>query len=118
MGKTIHNQVKVGNILFTIIVNYKGGTFISQSNEPNLSKAIRKWSDSDLLEIFSLLQTNQYYRKKIKKRLNNYNDKFYNLDGLQNVWDYSIGIIEKDEYFSITIVKTDSIPDSLPKSAV
>jgi hypothetical protein len=87
--------------LYTIILDLKGGTYISQINETNEKGALNNWRDSidDLLPELDIA-----YKNSIR---NSNAFELIPLSGLENVWCSSelIG----DSLALISIIRTQSI---------
>ncbi|MGH1456153.1 MAG: hypothetical protein ACRBDI_05180 [Alphaproteobacteria bacterium] len=85
--------------LFTFILNYLDGTYISQVREDNLNKAIKLWLDQ--LDLSSL-DIDQNLKDIIIKDFSNEN--WVTLENMNNVWCQSSTI--DDELFLVNVVKT------------
>ena len=87
--------------MYTFIVNYKDGTYVSQiNNNSELDEAIKGWYNN--FENENIL--NDKTLNEIKERLASKEFKPLFLNGLENVWCNDLGYIDK-KYFSMTIVK-------------
>jgi len=90
-------------MLYTLIIDYKGGTYITQSvsNNRNIapSECIKIWDTNDIEPII-----NDEVKNEILLQLKN--EELIPLKGLKNVWCGTITINE--ELMIINLVKTDN----------
>ncbi|WP_128330288.1 hypothetical protein [Apibacter sp. HY039] len=92
----------MGN-LYTIVIDYKGGTYTSQYYAQNISLLKEKWIMYELIALSKIAEFSSYETRIIKRKITD--EKEINLEGLQNVWNNDIGFI-KNNYFSMIIIKT------------
>ncbi|WP_312993572.1 hypothetical protein [Chryseobacterium flavum] len=89
--------------LFTIIIDYKGGTYISQYNAPNIKSLKEKWVEEELPKLSTIADFNSYQVKSIKERI--FNEEEIKYDNLLNIWNNDLGTISK-YFFSMIIINT------------
>lgn len=88
--------------LYTVVVDYKGGTYVSQFHAYNIEELKRKWILFELNTISKLAKIPYYGKKIICKKIF---EKEIELNDLHNVWNNDIGFISKS-YFSMIIILT------------
>ena len=89
--------------LYSIIIDYKGGTYVSQYEAASISSLKEKWKNLELPKLSKLAEFSSYQRKIIKKKL--IEEKEIKFKGLANAWNNDLGYISND-YFSIIIINT------------
>lgn len=89
--------------LYTIIVDYKGGTYVSQYKALNIQDVKRIWINKELPKLTEIAKFDSSEVKLIEVRL--IEEKEINFDGLTNVWNNDLGFLSED-YFSFIIVST------------
>ncbi|WP_294306840.1 hypothetical protein [uncultured Chryseobacterium sp.] len=92
--------------LFTIIVDYKGGTYISQYSASNIKSLKEKWIEEELPKLTALAGFNSYQVSNIKERM--FNEEEIKYENLINVWNNDLGTISK-YFFSMIIINTEKI---------
>ena len=87
---------------FTIVANFRGGTFVSQYNAYSVVEAIMIWAENLNPEYF---QENE--KRRIIKDLKEWREEFpaTTLDGLTNVWYQHIQSIY-NRFVHLNIVET------------
>lgn len=91
--------------LYTIVIDYKGGTYVSQYYAQNVSLLKEIWVKYELTTLSKIAEFSSYEKYAIKKKI--LEEEELNFDGLQNAWNNDIGFI-KNNYFSMIIIKTDT----------
>lgn len=89
--------------LYTIIVDYKGGTYVSQYKALNIQDVKRIWINKELPKLTEIAKFDSSEVKLIEVKL--IEEKEINFDGLTNVWNNDLGLLFED-YFSFIIVST------------
>lgn len=86
---------------FTIVANFRGGTFVSQYNAYSVVEAIMIWAENLDLQYFQ-----EKEKRKILKELKDWGDEFPPtlLDGLTNVWYKHINVYRR--FVDMNIVET------------
>lgn len=87
------------NSCYTFILEYKGGTYISQTNNSGLIRACKDWLYNLNIESISGLE-----KKVLKSEVLDIDNPPVLLEGLINVWCIS-GEINQN-FFLINIIKT------------
>lgn len=91
--------------LYTIILDFRGGTYIKQVKAPNQNKAAEKWANE--LSTKEIL----YFSEKSKEQLIEAlpeiikENEIIELDNLQNVWSFTFQF--KTGYAIVNIIKTN-----------
>lgn len=91
--------------LYSIIVDYKGGTYFSQYKAYNLLGLKEKWVKEELSNLSKIANFNFYQIKTIKRKI--FEEKEVEFENMKNAWNNDLGFIAK-HYFSMIIVKTDN----------
>lgn len=83
---------------FTVIAEYKGGTYVSQHYADTVDEAIMKWAENLDLQYFS-----EKEKRKIIKELKYWADEIPPtlLDGLTNVWFKYVGVYRRGVFINI-----------------
>ena len=83
---------------FTVIAEYKGGTYVSQHYADTVDEAIMKWAENLDLQYFS-----EKEKRKIIKELKYWADELPPtlLDGLTNVWFKYVGVYRRGVFINI-----------------
>ncbi|WP_250253693.1 hypothetical protein [Chryseobacterium sp. Marseille-Q3244] len=89
--------------LYTIIVDYKGGTYVSQYNSLDILDLKNKWLNIELPKLKDIAGFSPNEINLIKEKL--MDEKEICFEGLSNVWNNDLGFISED-YFSFIIVAT------------
>ena len=91
--------------MYTYILYFKGGTYISQVQANSLKESMSSWANN--ININDI----QYFGKSAKSQLINQvvDDTAVLIRGLYNVW-YA-GFLISGVYTSCHIVKTESVPE-------
>lgn len=89
--------------LYTIIVDYKGGTYVSQYKALDILDLKNKWLDLELPKLKKIAAFTPNEVRAMKEKL--LDEKEICFEGLSNVWNNDLGFITKD-YFSFIIVAT------------
>ena len=85
---------------FTVIVEYKGGTYISQYMASSVLVALKIWAENLDLQYFP-----EKEKRKILEELGNDPDDLpAPIDGVDNVWHHSF-VVYRRSYF-INIIET------------
>lgn len=92
--------------LYSIIIDFKGGTYVSQYEATDINNLKEKWIIEELPKLSKIANFNTYQIKTIKKRT--IEEKEIKFDGLFNAWNNDLGSISKD-YFSMIIINTSKI---------
>jgi hypothetical protein len=90
--------------LYTIVMDYRGGTYISQIWAENIDTACKLWAENINIEAI------QFFKQKLKNRLITeiVNEKPIKSDGAVNVW---FVLAKLNNFFAhINIIKTDAKP--------
>lgn len=90
--------------LYTIVIDYKGGTYVSQYYAQNISLLKEIWVKYGLTTLSKIAEFSSYEKYTIKKKI--LEEEETKFDELQNAWNNDIGFI-KNNYFSMIIIKTD-----------
>lgn len=90
--------------LYSVIVDYKGGTYFSQYKANNLSSLKEKWVKEELSKLSKIAKFNFYQVKTIKRKI--FEEKEVEFENMKNAWNNDLGFISK-HYFSMIIVKTE-----------
>lgn len=93
------------NICYTFIMDYKGGTYISQTYAPNLTKACETWLES--LNIDEIQGAGKKFKTELLIKVLDQEIPPVLLQGLQNVWCIS-AVVEQNELALINIIQTDT----------
>lgn len=83
---------------FTVIAEYKGGTYVSQHYADTVDEAIMKWAENLDLQYFS-----EKEKRKIIKELKYWADELpaVLLDGLTNVWHQHVIVYRKSVFLNV-----------------
>lgn len=83
---------------FTVIAEYKGGTYVSQHYADTVDEAIMKWAENLDLQYFS-----EKEKRKVIKELKYWADEFPPalLDGLTNVWFKYVRVYKQAVFINI-----------------
>jgi len=83
---------------FTVIAEYKGGTYVSQHYADTVDEAVMKWAENLDLQYFS-----EKEKRKIIKELKYWADEIPPtlLDGLTNVWFKYVGVYRRGVFINI-----------------
>lgn len=83
---------------FTVIAEYKGGTYVSQHYADTVDEAVMKWAENLDLQYFS-----EKEKRKIIKELKYWADELPPtlLDGLTNVWFKYVGVYRRGVFINI-----------------
>ena len=83
---------------FTVIAEYKGGTYVSQHYADTVDEAVMKWAENLNLQYFS-----EKEKRKIIKELKYWADEIPPtlLDGLTNVWFKYVGVYRRGVFINI-----------------
>lgn len=95
---------------FTFIVDYRGGTYVSQVTAPDVEAAVLAWAAQ--LEIEAIPGLKPKHKTKLERQLAQdfaVDDRPVRLDGLDNAWFTSILVRNKCMY--INIVQTERSAD-------
>lgn len=87
--------------LYTVICEYKGGTYISQQRAVGIREAIQVWMDSLTDRELKAWNLNRELINSIARQ-----NAPSALNGLVNVWCFS-GIGDEDDLLLVNIVTTD-----------
>lgn len=97
------------NNSYTFIVNYDGGTYVSQIfNYINIQESIHHWFDKFIADNIKIIRNDEI--QILKKRINSEDYNPILLEGMKNVWCNDLGVINKS-YFSMTIVGNGNSTD-------
>jgi hypothetical protein len=95
--------------LYTFIMDYKGGTYISQIEEVSLKTACNKWAKQ--------LNTNEIYglgeKSKALLKMLSLEEEIVAINGLNNVWCFTAFI--RNSLVLVNIVKTAEIENRQSK---
>lgn len=89
--------------LYTIIIDYKGGTYVSQYEASDIQDLKNNWIDKELPKLIEIAKFDKNEVNIIKEKL--IEEKEIGFDGLTNVWNNDLGFLV-DDYFSFIIVNT------------
>ncbi|MEN2436753.1 hypothetical protein AAH994_15150 [Weeksellaceae bacterium A-14] len=92
--------------LYSIIIDFKGGTYLSQYEANSISNLKEKWINEELPKLSKIANFNAYQVKTIKRKF--IEEKEIEFDGLFNAWNNDLGYISKD-YFSVIIINTSKL---------
>ena len=83
---------------FTVIAEYKGGTYVSQHYADTVDEAVMKWAENLDLQYFS-----EKEKRKINKELKYWADEIpaVLLDGLTNVWAQHVIVYRKSVFLNV-----------------
>lgn len=90
--------------LYTIIMDFRGGTYISQVKAPHQDKAVEIWANE--LNTKEVLYFSDNSKKQLIEALPELikDNEIIELDNLQNVWSFTYQF--KTGYAIVNIVKT------------
>lgn len=90
---------------FTFIVNFRGGTYCTQVQAPNIDRSIHEWIKQIKREKDQILYLGDKIIEELKKDVKNEINEPTPLNGLKNIWFTSFST--KQGSFHINIVQTD-----------
>lgn len=91
--------------LFTLVLDWKGGTYLSQVKAPTLKTAKRKWLTSIPLEIFGTHQVLSELATQIDE------DEPVLLEGLESVW--CTGFMVEEKLALVHVIATCQLEPSM-----
>ena len=91
------------NKTYSFVINYDGGTFISQINANSIEESIKRWEEKELPIIVELAQIDKKTLKEIQSKL--LKEKPMLLENLKEIWCNDFGL-KCNDYFSMTIIKS------------
>ena len=98
--------------LYTFIMDYKGGTYISQVNASSVKTACKEWAENlEVSEIANFeIKGKEILIREMKSK------EPVALEGLENVWFVSALIF--NNLAAINLIKTETPNNANPKSAI
>lgn len=91
--------------LYTFIMAFRGGTYISQIHAPQLPEAIKLWGDN--LEIKDIQYIKTAGKLQLIKELVDID--YVTLDSLRNAWFFCLHI--RAGFIMVNVIKTNTIQD-------
>jgi hypothetical protein len=89
-------------MLYTFIMEFRGGTYVSQVESKSMNDACNKWANN--IDVSAIKYFNEAIRKKLLLEITNEEDKPSKLKGLRNI--FYAGVILGRHIAHISIVLT------------
>lgn len=89
---------------YSFVINYDGGTFISQINAKSIEESISRWGEIELPIIVKLAKIDSNTIREIKSKL--LKEEPILIQNLKRIWCNDFGL-KYNGYFSMTIIQSD-----------